>query len=232
MFTEKTSFSSLKLSASLENLVSLTSVNNSKETVACNVRMPCKNGKHHYSITQNKIMYLEETVNFHKTDAQLNPENSNYYEEFPMSAEKMPFIDNSIKHECDDIAWQSETAKRTMHKIEATNVVKTVKKKLCDIKTALLIDNLSNVEESTSDLPPIETRWKSEEHIPGLQPLNTSLSVSAPHSFCLASRLKTKKYHQFNDCEATIKRNNRTNKNEISGKVKNLKMNFEAKTKR
>lgn len=166
--------------------------NNSRETVACNVRVPCKNGQHHYSITQNKILYLEENVDFEKND----------------EIHALHFF----KHSLDK---------------------KTTQKSPFNILQRQCVDNFSNVKESSPD----STRWKSEELI-AVNPskLATYLSVSAPHSFCiktLGTPFKTDPSREdltYN--QGVFESRNLTRKSEILGKVKNLKMSFEAKTKR
>ena len=269
--------------------MSVTHTPNNKETVACNVRVPCKNGQHHYSITQNKIMYLEETVDTKPTEfkydaskrRQISLKIPNTKECLKIKSDiqldvNLPLKVTEKSHTASQLSalccTPCETTRDSCH-LEKLNSctknkssyseAKTVNKNLCDIKTALLIDNLSSFTNkkrgmlmtgqsrilqpniySESNL--FETRCKSEEFLPVELQGNSQikfLSVSAPVSFCTQVLAKLDKCSNTNIRRQHLRKQSTSNdkeaderinraKNENAGKVRNLKMNFEAKTLR
>lgn len=158
-------------------------------------------------------------------------------------------------YEKDEIPWHPGTVKRTKQRIEekqgprgimrsasgpSPNDAKNNNKILCDIKKSLLIDNLTSrtspkhpqkfakLRQSSSLSSACELRCKSEEYLKGNDSNNNGqkivgsrqtqpLSVSAPETFTLET-VKLRR-HKMPEEKAA----------KPVGKVKNLKMNFEAK---
>lgn len=142
-------------------------------------------------------------------------------------------------YEKDEIPWHPGTVKRTKQKIEEKQVpisnkiniraksdnvkVKENKISTCDIKQKNLsfqqpqrkFVKLASLESSSSKE---QMRSKSEEYLIENKSGLLQLSASAPESSCMSIALKLQQRRQ-NSCDSS----------HGIGKVKNLKMNFEAK---
>lgn len=133
------------------------------------------------------------------------------------------------------------------HQIDAKN---NNNKILCDIKKSLLIDNLtsrtntphkfaklrqsSSVSSAAISSSKQHMRCKSEEYLTAQRAMlttahysrNQPLSVSAPETFCMS--FDEKPVEEVSSDDDNNKKANKK-ENQTVGKVKNLKMNFEAK---
>lgn len=133
-------------------------------------------------------------------------------------------------YEKDEIPWHPGTVKRTKQKIEEKHVPatnKNMKTSICDIKQKSSLSCSSTkqpqrkfVKLASLDSPSSkeQMRCKSEEYLIENKAGQLQLSASAPESSCMSNALKLQQRRQ-NSCDS----------GHGIGKVKNLKMNFEAK---